>query len=177
MVNSKIRILGIDPGLETTGVSILDVSNGKYQSMYLDCIITKRGKPLSERLKEIYLKIDNLIKEYYPDCMVIEEIFFNINAKTALEVGQARGVSILAGSANNIKIYEYTPLEVKQAITGYGRATKNQIKLMLKIILGIKEDFLSKKDDAWDALAISVCHANNIKFKEKIECYNNDSGK
>ncbi|MDD3628791.1 MAG: crossover junction endodeoxyribonuclease RuvC [Candidatus Humimicrobiaceae bacterium] len=176
-MNSKIRILGIDPGLETTGVSILDVNNGKYQSVYLNCIITKKDKPASERLKEIYLEINRLIKEYRPDCMVVEEIFFNINTKTALEVGQARGVSILAGSINNIKIYEYTPLEVKQAITGYGRATKNQIKHMLKIILGVKEDFLPKKDDAWDAIAISVCHANNIKFKEKIECYNNNSGR
>ena len=163
-MNNKIRILGIDPGLETTGVSILDVNNGKYQPVYLDCIITKRDKPASGRLKEIYFKIDSLIKEYHPDCMVVEEIFFNINAKTAMEVGQARGVSILAGSTNNIKIYEYTPLEVKQAITGYGRATKNQIKDMLKIILGVKENFLPRKDDAWDALAISVCHANNMKF-------------
>jgi crossover junction endodeoxyribonuclease RuvC len=174
MVDNKIRILGIDPGLETTGVSILDVNNGKYQPLYSDCIFTKKNKPESERLKEIYLEIDRLIKEYCPDCMAIEQIFFNINAKTALEVGQARGVSILAGSVNNIRIFEYTPLEVKQAITGYGRATKNQIKNMLKIILGIKENFLPKKDDAWDAMAVSLCHANNIKFKEKVKCYNNN---
>ena len=177
MLNNGIRILGIDPGLETTGVSILDVKGGKYQPVYSGCIITQKIKPTCERLEEIYLEINRFIKEYCPDCIAIEEIFFNVNTKTALDVGQARGVSILAGSINNIKIYEYTPLEVKQAIAGYGRATKTQIKYMLRIILGVKENFFPKKDDAWDAMAISVCHANNRKFKEKVKAFKkNNSG-
>ncbi len=170
-MTDKIRILGIDPGLETTGVGILDMQKGEYCAIFSDCIITKRTNPICNRLKEIFLKINSLIEEYDPDCMAIEEIFFNVNVKTAMDVGQARGVSMLAGSINNLKVYEYTPLEVKQAIVGYGRATKSQVKYMLKAILKVKDDFFLPKDDAWDAMAISVCHANNKKFQEKVETY------
>jgi len=173
MLNNKIRILGVDPGLETTGVSILDIERGKYYPVYSDCIITKSDRPICERLEKIYIEIDHLIKKYCPDCLAVEEIFFNVNTKTALDVGQARGVSILAGSINNLKIYEYTPLEVKQAIVGYGKATKKQVKYMLKIILGVKDSFFPKRDDAWDAMAVSVCHANNRKFKDKIKVLKN----
>ena len=170
-MTDKIRILGIDPGLETTGVSILDVEKGEYDPIFSSCIVTKRTKPICERLEEIYININRIIKKYSPDCLAIEEIFFSINAKTALDVGQARGVSILAGSINNLKIFEYTPLEVKQAVAGYGRATKKQIKYMLKAILKVKDDFFPGKDDAWDAMAISLCHANNRKFKNKVKTY------
>ncbi len=170
-MTDKIRILGIDPGLETTGVGVLDVEKGKYCPIFSDCIVTKKANPICDRLEEIFLKLSRLIKKYNPDCMAIEEIFFNVNVKTALDVGQARGVSILAGSINNLKIYEYTPLEVKQAVVGYGRATKSQVKYMLKTILKIEDNFFPRKDDAWDAMAISVCHANNKKFQEKVETY------
>jgi crossover junction endodeoxyribonuclease RuvC len=169
MIDKKIRILGIDPGLEATGVGILDIIGGEYQPVYSDCITTDKNKPLFDRLKSIYLEIDRLIKEYNPDCFAIEEIFFNINAKTALNVGHARGVSILAASLNKMKIYEYTPLEVKQAVAGYGRATKKQIKYMLKIILKVKDNFFNPRDDAWDAMAVSVCHASYSKFIEKVK--------
>ncbi len=169
MINNKIRILGIDPGLEITGVSILDIERGEYHPVYSDCIITGKNMLTCERLEKIYMEINQLIKKYNPDCLAVEEIFFNMNAKTALDVGQARGVSILAGSINNLEIYEYTPLEIKQAIVGYGKATKRQVKYMLKIILGVKDNFFPKKDDAWDAMAVSVCHANNRKFKDKIK--------
>ncbi len=168
-MNDKIRILGIDPGLETTGVSILDIEKGKYHPVYSGCVVTGSKMEISERLKKIFMEINKLIKKYRPDCLAIEKLFFNINTKTALDVGQARGVSVLAGSVNNIKIYEYTPLEVKQAVVGYGRATKKQVKYMLKTILGVKDNFFPRKDDAWDAMAISVCHANNRKFKEKVK--------
>lgn len=171
MTDDRIRILGIDPGLETTGVSILDIKRGEYYPVYSNCIITKKNKPTCERLKEIYEAINQLIKKYCPDCLAVEEIFFNMNIKTALDVGQARGVSMLAGSVNKLGVYEYTPLEVKQAIVGYGKATKKQIKYMLRIILGVKDDFFPKKDDAWDAMAISVCHANNSKFKNKVKAF------
>ena len=110
-----------------------------------------------------------LIKKFEPDCLAIEELFFSSNTKTAISVGHARGVLMLAGSINNLKIYEYTPLEIKQAVVGYGRATKKQIKYMLKIILKTGDDFFPKKDDAWDAMAVSLCHANNHKFRDKID--------
>ena len=131
-MTDKIRILGIDPGLETTGVSILDVEKGKYHPVFSGCIVTKRDKPICKRLEDIYIKINQIIKKFNPDCLAIEEIFFSMNAKTALDVGQARGVSILAGSVNDLKIFEYTPLEVKQAVVGYGKATKKQIKYMIR---------------------------------------------
>jgi len=170
-MTDKIRILGIDPGLETTGVSILDVEKGQYHPVFSGCIITKRNKPICKRLEDIYIKINQIIKKYGPDCLAIEEIFFSMNAKTALDVGQARGVSILAGSVNNLKIFEYTPLEVKQAVVGYGKATKKQIKYMLMAILKVEDGFFPKKDDAWDAMAVSLCHANNKKFKDKVKAF------
>jgi crossover junction endodeoxyribonuclease RuvC len=170
-MTDKIRILGIDPGLETTGVSILDVEKGKYYPVFSGCIVTVKTKPICKRLEEIYTRIDQIIKKFSPDCVAIEEIFFSMNAKTALDVGQARGVSIMAGSINNLEIFEYTPLEVKQAVVGYGKATKQQIKYMLKAILKVGEEFFPKKDDAWDAMAVSLCHANCRKFKGKIKAF------
>jgi len=169
MGHNKIRIIGIDPGLATTGIAILDVAGSKYLPIFCGCIITIKNKKIHLRLKEIYNGINKIILDYSPDCLAIEDIFFSINVKTALNVGQARGISILACSENNIKIFEYTPLQVKEAIVGYGRATKLQIKYMLKAILGVEDNFFPKEDDAWDAMAIAICHANNYKFENKIK--------
>ena len=173
MKGYDIRIIGIDPGLETTGVAILDVKGSSYIPIYCSCIITHKNEPICDRLEKIYSSINELILKHSPDCLSIEEIFFSSNAKTAINVGQARGVCILAGSENNLKIYEYTPLQIKQAIVGYGRATKKQVKYMVKVILGmkngIKDKVSCKKDDAWDAMAIAICHANSFKFQDKVK--------
>lgn len=169
MADGTTRILGIDPGLETTGISILDIKGSEYTPIYCGCIITGSEKPLCERLKEIYEKLNQVISKYEPDSLAIEELFFSINVKTALSVGHARGVLMLAGSVNGLKVYEYTPLQIKQAIVGYGRATKKQVKYMLKTILGVDDGFFPKKDDAWDSMAVAICHANSSKFKDKIE--------
>ena len=169
MTATEFRIIGIDPGLETTGVSILDVKGSKYIPIYSSCIITSKNDTMSVRLKNIFNDLSLLIKKFEPDCLAIEELFFSSNTKTAISVGHARGVLMLAGSINNLRIYEYTPLEIKQAVVGYGRATKKQIKYMLKIILNTGDDFFPKKDDAWDAMAVSLCHANNHKFRDKID--------
>lgn len=172
MGKNQMRIMGIDPGLETTGVGILEVSGTKYCPVYCGCIKTHKNIPLSERLNEIYSALNELILKYSPKFLAIEDIFFNTNVKTAISIGQARGVSILAGSNNNVRIFEFTPLQVKMAITGYGRATKKQIKYMLKIILGVNENFFSgKKDDAWDAMAVAVCCANSSKLGEVVKKY------
>jgi crossover junction endodeoxyribonuclease RuvC len=168
---AEFRIIGIDPGLETTGVSILDVKGSKYMPIHCSCIITSKNDTMSVRLKDIFNDLSLLIKKFEPDCFAIEELFFSANTKTAISVGHARGVLMLAGSINNLKIYEYTPLEIKQAVVGYGRATKKQIKYMLKIILKTSDDFFPKKDDAWDAMAVSLCHANNHKFRDKIDAF------
>lgn len=169
MEENLIRIVGIDPGLATTGVAILEVKGSKYLPIYCGCIETKKNKPVPERLNELYSILNELILKYDPGYLAIEDIFFSTNVKTAINIGQARGVSILAGSKNNLKIYEYTPLQVKLAIVGYGKATKKQIKYMLKTILGIKDSFFPNKDDAWDAMAIALCHAHNSKFQSQIE--------
>ena len=169
MTATEFRIIGIDPGLETTGVSILDVKGSKYMPIYSSCIITSKNDMMSVRLRNIFNDLSLLIKKFEPDCLAIEELFFSSNTKTAISVGHARGVLMLAGSINNLKIYEYTPLEIKQAVVGYGRATKKQVKYMLKIILNTGDGFFPKKDDAWDAMAVSLCHANNYKFHDKID--------
>jgi len=168
---SKKRILGIDPGLETTGISIIDISNPScYTVVYCDCIITSKKKKIPERLSEIYLGIDKVIKKYKPLYLAVEEIFFSANVKTAMNVGQARGTALLAGYLNGMEIFEYTPLEIKQAIVGYGRATKEQIQYMVKMILKISDiDASTKKDDAWDSLAIAICHANSSSFYSKVK--------
>jgi crossover junction endodeoxyribonuclease RuvC len=164
---NKVRILGIDPGLATTGISVIEsVTDNAYTALYCSCIETKKNEIIHQRLKKIYFAIDKIIKEYLPAYLAIEELFFSANVKTAIDVGQARGVSMLAATNNDLDIYEYTPLEVKQAVVGYGRATKDQIKYMVKIILNLKEDNIPKKDDAWDALAIAITHASFKKFKD-----------
>ncbi len=169
MAAAEFRIIGIDPGLETTGVSILDIKGSKYMPVYSGCIITSKNDKMSTRLENIFNELSLLIKKFEPDCLAIEELFFSSNAKTAISVGHARGVLMLAGSINDLKIYEYTPLEIKQAVVGYGRATKKQIKYMLKIILNTEDGFFPNKDDAWDAMAVSLCHANNHKFRDKVD--------
>lgn len=169
MVSNTLKILGIDPGLETTGISILEVEGSTLSPLYCQCIKTKKKQSLDLRLKSIYESVVNTIEQYNPACLAIEQIFFSVNAKSAIKVGQARGVCILAASINGLPTYEYTPLEVKQAIVGYGRATKQQIKYMLKNILNVSEQYFPKKDDAWDAMAVCVCHGNSYRFKQKIK--------
>jgi len=132
MAAAEFRIIGIDPGLETTGVSILDVKGSKYMPIYSGCIITSKQDVMSIRLRNIFNELSLLIKRFEPDCLAIEELFFSSNTKTAMSVGHARGVLVLAGSINNLKIYEYTPLEIKQAVVGYGRATKKTDKVYVK---------------------------------------------
>lgn len=168
MTENSLRIIAIDPGLEKTGIAVLDIKGKGFSPLFCDCIITKRNESIQARLENIYHDIDRTIKRFKPDCMVVEQLFFSINVKTALSVGHARGISILTASINELEVYEYTPLQVKQAITGYGRATKNQIKYMLKVILGVKDDFFPSQDDAWDAMAIAVCHANSRKLNSKL---------
>ena len=157
-----MRILGIDPGIAIVGYGIVDKEGNKYKTVAYDAVTTRAHTPLEERLKIVYDGICEIIKLYKPDVMSIEELFFNNNAKTALTVGQARGVIILAAVQNNLPVYEYTPLQVKQALTGYGRAGKAQIQQMMKSMLGLSS--VPKPDDVADALAIAVCHGNSMIF-------------
>lgn len=157
-----MRILGIDPGIAIVGTGIVDKIGNKYVPVYYDSIITKAHTPLEERIEIVYNKTVELIKLYKPDAMAVEELFFNNNAKTAFSVGQSRGVILLAAKQNGVPFYEYTPLQAKQALTGYGRADKKQMQQMVKSFLGLSE--VPKPDDTADALAIAICHGNSVKF-------------
>lgn len=155
-------ILGIDPGFAIVGVGIIEYKGNKFRTVDYFALTTKAHTPIEERLKIIYDGITEAINKYKPDFLAVEELFFNNNAKTAIQVGQARGVILLAGVNANLPIYEYTPLQVKQAVVGYGRADKTQIQQMVKAILNLSE--IPKPDDVADALAIAVCHAHSYKM-------------
>jgi len=151
-------ILGVDPGTAITGYGIIKVEGNKFYSLDHGCIYTESEENCEIRLKKIYERICALLDEYQPDQMAVEELFFNKNIKTALSVGQARGVLLLAGALRGVPICEYTPLQVKQSVVGYGRADKKQVQHMVKNFLGLQE--IPKPDDAADALAVAICHAH-----------------
>jgi crossover junction endodeoxyribonuclease RuvC len=155
-----MRILGIDPGIALAGFGILEKQGVDIKAGSYGHISTQSGTPVAQRLKILYDDMVNIITEYHPDVMAVEELFFNKNVKTAIIAAQARGVIILSAVNNDVEVVEYTPLQVKQAITGYGRATKSQVQFMVKEILHLKE--IPKPDDTADALAIAICHANSL---------------
>lgn len=154
-----MRILGIDPGFAIVGYGVIDYEKGKYKTVDYGKITTPAGMDMPQRLKEVYDGVLRLIELFKPDVLAVEELFFNTNVKTAIAVGHARGVIVLAAANSGIKINEYTPLQIKQAVVGYGRADKNQVQQMVKMFLGLKE--VPKPDDTADALAVAICHANS----------------
>lgn len=157
-----MRILGIDPGIGRTGWGVIQISNSQFQISNCGCIETLPNDEISSRLYALHEEIINIIDEYKPEVLSIEELFFNTNAKTALIVGQARGVVLLAAAQKNLSIAVYTPLQVKMALTGYGRADKNQIGQMVKVLLHL--DAIPKPDDTADALAIALTYAFSRKM-------------
>lgn len=161
-----MRILGIDPGFAITGYSIIDYIGNKFNLITSGAVLTDAGVSFPLRLEKIYRELDEIIKQYKPDAMSIEELFFNNNAKTAINVAQARGVILIVARINGIATYEYTPLQVKQAVVGYGRADKIQVQRMVKMILNAEK--LPKLDDITDSMAIAICHAHSAKFAEKL---------
>ncbi|HLS53048.1 MAG TPA: crossover junction endodeoxyribonuclease RuvC [Tissierellaceae bacterium] len=157
-------ILGIDPGIAIVGYGLIECRGNSFKAIEYGTIVTDSKLLFPDRLKIVYDKLGEIIDEYKPNDMAIEELFFNKNIKTAIKVGQARGVEILAGVNKGLDIYEYTPLQIKQAIVGYGRAEKRQVQEMVKLLLNLKE--IPKPDDAADALAVAICHGSSLKFKE-----------
>ena len=160
-------ILGIDPGIAIVGYGIIEYKNNKFKVIDYGAIFTPASTSTTKRLEKIYKGIDILIKNYNIDEVGIEELFFNKNVKTAITVAQARGVILLACSHNDKPIYEYTPLQVKQGVVGYGRAKKLQVQQMVEIILNLKE--IPKPDDVADALAIAICHAHANKLEKTLK--------
>ena len=151
-------ILGIDPGYAIVGYGVIEYKNFRFKTLAYGAITTPAHTNTEERIKVIYDELDTLIKMYKPDCMAIEELFFNTNQKTAIVVAEARGVMLLCAVNNGLKIFEYTPLQVKQAVVGYGRAEKKQVIAMVVNFLKLEKK--PKLDDTADALAIAVCHAH-----------------
>ncbi|MBE6949204.1 MAG: crossover junction endodeoxyribonuclease RuvC [Ruminococcaceae bacterium] len=150
-------ILGIDPGVATVGFGLIRTSCGRQDMIRCGVISTPPDRKLSDRLAQIHNDLIELIDMFSPDVIAIEELFFNTNHKTGIAVAHARGVILLAGVEKGIPMYEYTPLQVKQAVAGYGRADKKQVMDMVKRLLRLND--VAKPDDASDALAIAICHA------------------
>ena len=157
-------IMGLDPGLATIGYAFIKLEGSSYRPLHYGAIITQAQTPINRRLEEIYQGMTQLIDKYQPDELAIEELFFNKNVKTAIAVAQARGVELLAGQRKGLPIYEYTPLQVKQGLVGYGRASKSQVQQMVKLLLHLEE--VPKPDDVADALAIALIHGQTGNRKE-----------
>ncbi|MBE6579117.1 MAG: crossover junction endodeoxyribonuclease RuvC [Ruminococcaceae bacterium] len=156
-------ILGIDPGVAIVGYGVVECVGGNFRCLEYGCITTPAHTLLEDRLSEIYEGMQELISRHRPDCMSVEELFFNNNQKTAVDVAQARGVILLAANQARLPIYEYTPLQVKSAVVGYGRAEKQQVMYMVRQYLHMKET--PKPDDAADAIAIAICHGSTAMHK------------
>ena len=155
-----LRIIGIDPGYAIVGFGILDYDGYKFTPIEYGAVTTDAGTPFPQRLKCIYEDLDFIFTKYKPDFMAIETLFFTTNQKTAINVAQARGIAVLAAALKNVPVFEYTPLQVKQSVVGYGKAQKRQVMDMTRRILGLSE--IPKPDDAADALAVAVCGAHCI---------------
>lgn len=154
-----MKILGIDPGYAIMGYAILEYKGNKFTPLYYGSITTPSDMSEEIRLKTIYDNLSQVIVEYQPDVASIEKLFYNTNATTAIMVGEARGVARLACAQFGIEVHEYTPLEIKSALTGYGRADKKQVQAMVKMILGLQE--VPKPDDTADAIAAAICHGHH----------------
>lgn len=153
-----MTILGLDPGTATTGYGIIKKENNALFCVKFGCIKTQAGINAAERLKLLGVELTGIIRANKPDIAAIERIFFTTNAKTAIYVAQARGVALETLANSNVTIFEYTPLQVKQAVTGYGKAEKIQVQKMVKLLLHLNE--IPKPNDAADALATAICCAH-----------------
>ena len=155
-----MKILGIDPGTATTGFGLITKEGPKLTKVDCGVISTSKDLDMPERLSILYDDLQEIIKAHRPDVVVVEKLFFTNNITTAMTVSQARGVVLLVAEQNSIRTAEYTPLQVKMAVSGYGKATKKQVQEMVKKIL--KLEVIPKPDDAADALAIAICHSANV---------------
>ena len=160
-------IIGIDPGYAITGFGVIEYEGNHFKLIESGSIQTKAGIPLPTRIAQIYDDMNELIEKYKPDAIAIEELFFNRNTTTAIGVAQGRGAVLIAAAKTSTPIYEYTPLQVKQGVTGYGRADKKQVQMMVKTVLGLEK--VPKLDDTTDAIAIGICHAHSHRFAKPIQ--------
>ena len=156
-------ILGIDPGLATLGYGVIHTENDRYRLIQYGVLTTRPGQTLPMRLNSLYKGMNQLLDTYSPDEVAFEELFFSKNITTGMAVSSARGVSLLAVAQRTDEIYEYTPMQIKQAVTGYGKADKHQVQNMVRLLLSMPE--IARPDDAADALAVAITHANSANMK------------
>jgi crossover junction endodeoxyribonuclease RuvC len=155
-----VIVLGIDPGTARLGYGIVERQGSQLTMLEYGCVETTNDRPLEQRLLLIYEALTDLIETHHPEAMGVERLFFNKNVQTAMAVGQARGVVLLVGAQHGLPVFEYGPHEVKLAVTGYGRAPKDQVQRMVQLVLSMSQ--MPKPDDAADALAVAVCTAHAI---------------
>lgn len=155
-------IMGIDPGFAITGYGIIKYEGNRFSVLDYGIVATEPSVTLPQRLLLLNTRLEELIGKYRPDAVSVEELFFNKNIKTALNVGHGRGVALLAAAKSGVGVFEYTPLQVKQSVVGYGRAEKAQMQQMVKVILNLAQ--IPKPDDVADALATAICHAHSFRL-------------
>jgi len=160
-------ILGIDPGLATLGYGVIEVNGDKRRLIQYGTLTTPAGQPMPQRLRAIFQGMNQLMDIYQPDDVAFEELFFAKNITTGMAVSAARGVALVAVVQRTDNLYEYTPMQIKQAVTGYGGADKHQVQMMVKALLNMKE--IARPDDAADALAVALTHANSANMKKMFK--------
>ncbi len=157
-------ILGIDPGLATLGYGVIEADRGNYKLIQFGTVITRPGQSMPQRLNAVFQGVDQLMETYRPDEVAFEELFFSKNITTGMAVSAARGVALVAVVRRTQQLYEYTPMQIKQAVTGYGGADKHQVQHMVKLLLHMND--IARPDDAADALAVAITHANSQHAKD-----------
>ena len=160
-------ILGIDPGLATLGYGVIEADNNKRRLIQFGTLTTPAGQPMPQRLRAIFQGMNQLMDIYEPDDVAFEELFFSKNITTGMAVSAARGVALVAVVQRTDNLYEYTPMQIKQAVTGYGGADKHQVQQMVKMLLNMKD--IARPDDAADALAVALTHANSMNMKKMFK--------
>lgn len=156
-------VLGIDPGLAIMGYGVIETNNTKHKLVQYGTLTTQAGQPTPQRLRSIFVSVNQLLDMYSPDEVAFEELFFSKNVTTGMAVSAARGAALVAAAMRTENLYEYTPMQIKQAVTGHGRADKQQMQSMVKMLLGLSE--IPRPDDAADALAVAITHANSMAMK------------
>lgn len=164
-------IIGIDPGYAIVGVGVIEYKANRFRVIDYGAVTTSKDEDLNDRLLKIYNEISTIMDRYKPEALSIEKLFFNTNATTAIGVAEARGVCLLAAKQRGMDIAEYTPLQVKQAVTGYGKAVKQQVQEMTRMLLNLEK--VPKPDDTADALAMAICHAHSDgSLSERLKTMN-----
>ena len=167
IIGGIMIILGIDPGLATLGYGVIEADNNKRRMIQFGTLTTPAGQPMPQRLRAIFQGMNQLMDIYQPDDVAFEELFFSKNITTGMAVSAARGVALVAVVQRTDSLYEYTPMQIKQAVTGYGGADKHQVQQMVKMLLNMKD--IARPDDAADALAVALTHANSMNMKKMFK--------